>query len=173
MTDTILAVDPGLRGCGVAYFSREAFYPTPRLRWARYVRNPVRTGDGMDAIRAVAHEVGQQGPRSHVDLLAVEFPQVYAGAKAIGDPRDLLTLAAIDGAITIQCGREVLRYFPREWKGQVDPDVLIERVKDRLDPAELARVELPAAHLAHNVWDAVGIGLKAAGRFERRIVVTR
>ena len=172
---TILAVDPGVRGCGVALFVHSL--TGERLRRAAYVRNPHKTGDGMGEVESMARAVRDSFDRMACvtfDRLVLEFPQVYTGARAKGDPRDLLALAAVDGAI---CGfvhhTEAVRVLPREWKGQVDPDVLIERVKARLLPAEIAAVELPCASLAHNVWDAVGLGLFSVGRFHAHHVIAR
>ena len=168
---TIMSIDPGLRGCGVAFFCEGPSV----LDRAMYVRNPVKIGDDMMAIAEMGNAVANEANRwGHVDLIVVEFPQVYAGSKSIGDPRDLLTLAAIDGYI---CGLvscvEVRRYLPREWKGQVDPDAMIARIQGRLSPEEKARVDLCCKSLQHNIWDAVGIGLKACGRLDREMVIAR
>lgn len=169
----LMAVDPGLRGCGVAWFAEE------RLVGARYVKNPVAKGDGMDAVVAIADAVvlAGRGPVlfiQDVPQVAVEFPHVYPGSRAKGDPHDLLTLAAIDGAICAHWRPDSCRrLFPSEWKGNMDPDVLIQRVKGRLTPEELVCVELPAKSLQHNVWDAIGIGLFCIGRLDRKMVIAR
>jgi hypothetical protein len=173
---TILAVDPGLRGCGVACFDQAPtiYGSTEMLVWAKYVRNPVREGDSAAAIAAMAREVGRHSIFEPVDLLAVEFPQVYQGSKAKGDPRDLLTLAAIDGGILLSVShREARRYFPREWKGQVDGDVMLDRILARLSPSEVGRIERCPESLRHNVIDAIGIGLFAAGRLAAHKVIAR
>ena len=176
-----VGVDPGVRGCGLScWFDRQ-------LLQAVYVKNPVLKGDEMHALlgmgRAVANVVDavftNAIPR-HLNhpIVVVEFPQVYRGAQAKGDPRDLLALAAVDGAVVgilQQMFGEVEshRIFPREWKGQVDPDECVRRVQAKLTPKETALVELPCASLAHNTWDAIGIGLFAAGRFEAKHVFSR
>lgn len=164
----ILAVDPGVRGCGVAFFDGG------RLLWAKYVRNPAREGDDLRAIDLMAREVAKYRALSGVDVLALEFPKVYVGSKAKGDPHDLLTLAAIDGALVGHvCAPTLLRFFPREWKGQLDKDACAGRVRSRLDAGEVASIELPCTSLQHNVWDAVGIGLFAGGRFSPHRVIAR
>jgi hypothetical protein len=69
----------------------------------------------------------------------------------------------------------VTQFFPRDWKGTVDPDaVCIPRIKERLSATEHQKVQLPGAEdLAHNVWDGVGVGLKCLGRFEPRRVFAK
>jgi hypothetical protein len=60
---------------------------------------------------------------------------------------------------------------PRQWKGTVDKDVMIERIKTSLDLSEMKNVCLPKAKgLHHNVWDAIGIGLWASGRLSAKRV---
>jgi hypothetical protein len=184
----IVAIDPGIRGCGVALF-----WPGSHVHAARYVRNPERQGNGPAEIRAMALAVEsfvEDAGRSP-EAVVVEWPQVYQGSKQTGDPNDLLTLAAVDGAILALFAHvpEVRRYLPREWKGQVPANVCARRILERLTPAECARVDrLPlfveALDLAdrarreiggtdHNTIDAVGIGLKFVGRFEPHRVIMR
>ena len=54
----------------------------------------------------------------------------------------------------------VFKYKPHEWKGTVEKKVMELRIQKHLTTEELKIVELPAKSLAHNVWDAAGIGLK-------------
>ena len=161
----VVAVDPGLRGCGVSVFDDGV------LMRAQYMTNPEKTGDGMEAILAMAlmcyHEAEE---------VVVEFPHVYAGSKSKGDPHDLLVLAAIDGAIGAYASRDgakVRRIFPSEWKGQLDKDACWRRVEGRLTEPEKRAISWPCESLRHNVADSVGIGLFAVGRFERKMVIHR
>ena len=99
---------------------------------------------------------------------ACEFPQVYTQSKSKGDPNDLISLAAVDGAIADGCEGEVITLKPRDWKGQLHNDATDERIRGRLTAAEtkiLAECKCPPS-LLHNVVDAIGIGLKAVNRFE-------
>jgi len=55
---------------------------------------------------------------------------------------------------------EVFFVLPYEWKKQVPKSISSRRSEDALSEDERERVALPSAKgLAHNVWDAVGIGL--------------
>lgn len=150
-----LAVDPGIRGCGVSFFLDES------LHFAVYVKNTYVSGNGPAEARAVAQAVAQWP----ADVLVLEYPRIYPGPRQRGDPNDLLPLAGVVCALAALYPRaQIVRYFPRDWKGTVDPDVMIRRVQGRLTPEETARVVLPCQSLQHNTWDAVGIGLKAVGR---------
>ncbi len=175
-----LAVDPGIRGAGVALFVES------ELRAAAYVPSPLRTGNGPLECVAVAEAVDAWLAKSGCELgaldeLAVEWPQIYTAGKLVGDPNDLLPLAGVDVAIfarahsrrTSAAVLRVAHYLPHAWKGQIPKgEVFNERVLTRLTPAENLRIER-AGRLSHNVLDAVGIGLFHLGRFERRRVFPR
>jgi hypothetical protein len=78
-----------------------------------------------------------------------------------GDNNDLLNLATVIGGI-IQSFPEsnIVRFLPYKWKGNAKKETLEFKIKCNLKPSELNRIEIPRAKsLAHNVWDAVGIGL--------------
>lgn len=174
----MLSVDPGVKGCGVAWWSAhpddlERRFELSRARYVPAWKNGGAIPPLLDwelAALPVACE-------DHCDVLVLERPQVYA-RKLETDPADLVTLALIGGAIAGNlrsgegCGElRVVTYLPAEHKGQVpkpekstDPYIIAERAKKRLSPAELARVESCAPSLAHNVWDAIWLGLHHQGR---------
>ncbi|WP_237077344.1 hypothetical protein [Myxococcus xanthus] len=108
--------------------------------------------------------------------LVIELPRVYAASHQKGDQNDLIQLAGVVGMLGgsllgIDSRRSI---YPRDWKGSLDADAFIERIKQRLNAAEHLRVELPATSaLHHNVWDAIGIGLHALGRLAPRRVFPR
>jgi len=176
----LLAVDPGIRGCGVALF-RDG-----ELRAAAYVRNAVRKGNDFDAVLSLARSVrawvfpadpyfGSDGDRA-----VLEYPQVYTASKSKGDNNDLLPLAAVDGAIVALLpglpGVSATRVLPRDWKHTMAHEAVEARVLGRLSPSERAVLDealKDARSLGHNVIDAVGIGLHALGRFAPRKVIAR
>lgn len=186
----ILAIDPGIRGCGVALFD-----PTGELAFARYVRNSVKEGDGPAALVGMAHAVcatlaARLTLTSQIKTLIVEWPQVYRGPLLKGDPNDLLALAGVDGAIAALFPQADLRRFkPAEWKNQIPPNVCAMRIVNALKDHERPRFDRFDQFLAallkarasdeeiggtdHNTADAIGIGLKFVGRFERQRVIHR
>lgn len=166
----LLAVDPGIRGCGVAMFHRDR---KTMLR-AGYVRNTVTKGDDMAAVIAMAKAVRVwTGQGLYVDTVWVEWPRVYTAAKSKGDPNDLLPLAAVGSAVCVlHWDAAGHRVYPYEWKGQMSKEVCHARTLARMSKEELDRIETVGAK-DHNTYDAIGIGLHALGRFERKRVIAR
>lgn len=151
----IVAVDPGLRGCGVAIFERT------ELAAAAYVRNPVE-GSGPAAWLGVAVAVREwlSGRTPLSAALVLEKPQVYRAGQSKGDPGDLIELAGVDGAIAgIRSWSSATAYLPRVWKGQVPKEIHHARINGLLVPDERARIEPCPKSLMHNVFDAIGIGM--------------
>jgi hypothetical protein len=161
----LLAIDPGLRGCGVACFRdtgpAEGIAELLRAGYAAGSPNAVRSEAWLTTVRAVKEFVGSD----RVTELVVELPQVYRFSRSKGDPNDLIQLAAVVGALCEAFAPAQQRiYLPAEWKGQVSKDVLWERACKRLTPEEEGRVVCRQKTLLHNARDAVVLGLQALGR---------
>lgn len=141
----LLAVDPGKKGAGVAYFEGEV------LKRCAFV-----VGDGPFAV-ALAVSVWSGVP---VDDLVVEGQQVYGGFTA-QDPNDLLPLAQVVGGVFARV-RHHNRHnpLPRQWKGSVAKAIFTERLRSNLtdhEAALLSGLGLPK-RTEHNVLDAIGLG---------------
>lgn len=176
MAGRVIAVDPGIRGCGVAVFDWSSGAVYSELAKAEYVRNssvPDAPARALAAVLMAYAVMTAVGPVREDDQVVLEWPRVYwsrirSGA-ARGDPNDLLPLAAVCGALATRGVPHC--YAPSEWKGQLPKDVCRGRVRARLNAAE--REVLDAAEraagksLAHNVADAVGLGLHHLGRWAR------
>ena len=99
-----------------------------------------------------------------IQKFVVERPQTYRGRSAEGDTNDLLDLSIVVGCIVGQLAGHVELVRPAQWKGQVPKKTVhgtnpIElRSRGKLYAGE-GRIEIPNKKLAHNVWDAIGIGL--------------
>lgn len=153
----LLAVDPGLRGCGAATFVDN------RLERAWYCRNTERNERGPKAWR-------EMGLALHADLVtrglldihafATEYPQIYHSEHQIGDQDDIVQLACAAGAISaVIPAKHFVGYLPRYWKGQVPKKVHNLRVVCRLDEEEKTKLEPVPQQLRNNIIDAIGIGL--------------
>ncbi len=150
----ILAIDPGLRHCGLAVFNPLG----GELVFATLVRNPELKLRGprawLEMAEAVELVLKMAGFKA--STLVLEVPQVYFG-RSVGS--DLIELAGVDGAICYAVNPdEVFGYLPREWKGQVPKEIHNERVLKSLSPGERALLPKLPKSLAHNVTDAVGLG---------------
>jgi len=153
----LVSIDPGLKGCGMALWKGGL------LQKALYVPN-VPGGDFQEMQgRIVQLLPGFPVKISRDFLLAIELPQVYVTSRAKGDPNDLINLAVLVGALA-QTFREPQLFKPFEWKRNTPKPVMEGRILKRLSASEKTRIVLPIKSLAHNVIDAIGIGLHALGR---------
>jgi hypothetical protein len=149
----LLSVDPGLRGCGFAWWEGSD------LRYAGYAEG-IRDAKikGPPAWLAVAQSV-LVDPPGHLDRLAVETMRVYTGGKA--DPADLLELQGVAGCLVgLGAPRSVEGVPASAWKGQVPRDVLGARL-ERWTRAQgwWDRVRIPSRKTNLNdVMHAIGIG---------------
>lgn len=188
----ILALDPGIAGCGVAIVE---YAPRAELMEAAYVKNvhraddPLADADGMGLSVLEWARDGLRGLLNPISEVFAEWPRVYrAGRAKVGaDPNDLLLLTAVNASVVRALDVPASSVEPRQWKGTLgetpDGEYLVElrlRGEDGrpglLSANELACVRLPSAKsLAHNVWDAAGIGLHKLGRglMQRRRVIAR
>ena len=163
MSDILLSIDPGARGCGCAWWMW--FGEEWTLLHARYATGaegrgetgPVEWLAATEAVEAASRDVlGALRP----DVVAVERMQVYTRSR--GDPRDLLALSAIGGSLfrAFRDARPV-GPLPREWKGQVPRDVMGARVEKKVrDRGWWERIALPRrkTHL-NDVLHGIGVGL--------------
>ena len=163
----VLAVDPSLSATGVALVI--PYGMTHVLSAASLVKGGKTTDMLADRCRGVVHGI-MLSLVGVADVVVIERPRINVathGSKA--DPDDLIKLAILCGAIAhafSERGTTVMFVKPDAWKGQAPKDITTARAVARLSDAEMARVQLPsAASLQHNVWDAVGIGLWAVGRW--------
>lgn len=170
----VLAVDPGIRGCGAALFAGG------RLIECAYVASPCRGGERAAECATMASWVaGSYNGRYRVSELAVEWPRVYASriraGEAGADPNDLLALCGVNAALAaLLAPAAASSYAPSEWKGQMKKGPSHLRVESRLGAEEREVYEAGSLGCrGHNVRDAVGIGLHHLGRLDRKRVIAR
>jgi hypothetical protein len=149
----LLAIDPGLRGVGLAYFVDAT------LVHANYVPNTVE-GVGPAAWfgmgDAVYHYMKDRGYR--VDVYVTEYPQVYKVSP--GDPNDLIQIAAVAAACGCSFNLErAVGYRPRAWKGTTPKTRHHPRILAKLSDEEKATIAEKRKTYAHNVYDAIGLGI--------------
>ena len=161
MTSRVLAIDPGRRALGWAWFEERELFGLGLVRG--------KAGEGaVDLAQRTAAtiyaEIGLAAP-THV---VYERMQVYSGQRQKGDQADLIELAEIGGGVAALLAATSTPVLPRTWKGQVPKDVLEARVRKRLSGRELdlagKLLDAYPASLRHNAWDAVGIGLWSCDR---------
>ena len=156
----LLAIDPSVTCSGWAVFEDGRLVDAGILRAKNL----------SDAAKKI-NEFMQTRNR-FAETIAYELPQIYRGAQSKADPADIIKIAAVAGMWLVFCDDCSTGYSPHEWKGNVKKEVIHSRIHDRLDAHESERLrlclkEVPAS-LQHNAMDAVGIGLKELGRFEKK-----
>lgn len=165
-----MAIDPGLRGCGVAWghfdVKDKKYYIPGRLFGAGYV-----FGSGSAERAEAWHEMTEEICRLEVGphLLIIEMPQVYQGSKQKGDPNDLINLQGVVASLSerfrFEYNTKVWVRLPREWKGQAPKEVFQARLLDPtikspmlLTKEEQNAIQLsPQKKLDHNIYDAVAM----------------
>ncbi len=162
----LVAVDPGLRGCGVAVFRDGVLVD------ASYVRSACLKERGPVAWRlmvaALAAHVESVAPDA--TELVVELPQVYPQGRyrknvPFANPADLIELAAVVGGVATSSNATLaFALLPREWTGGVPKGERNTATEGQLAPEELAAYRPCVKSLRHNVTDAVGLGLHYLGR---------
>ncbi len=172
----LCAIDPGLRHCSYALFDGAV------LRQAGLVHNPAKTGNGpaawVEMGQAVARALDASTGAQCIGQLVIEGQKVYQASRqgrTVGaDPNDLIELSGVCGVLAVTVGEvaEVRRVMPSDWKGTTDKTICQLRVNKRLSDSEQLAILWPGAAgkdsaLAHNVYDAIGIGLHAVGRWSK------
>lgn len=166
MTVDLISLDPGLVCPAMAYFDHGKLVATRFIVTAEADEN-------RDWL-SIANEFWFDRPAldlSDLRLFVYERPKVYTRRKI--NQNSLLDLTGVAGAVLVRFmsnytswkSVERREYLPFQWKGNMEKKACNRLVKSRLAPEELRAVVLPRASLAHNVWDAIGVGLKALNRF--------
>lgn len=148
----VLAIDPGLRATGYAYF-----------RKAHLVRAGIKQcalPERADIAAVIGRELALDFLNQPLDALIVEVPQVYQPRLLKGDPNDLVSVALVAGCALQLPARVRRAVSPHQWKGNVHKRIHHRRLLTSLTPLELGLLEamdVPTS-LQHNVLDAVGLG---------------
>lgn len=161
MATRVIAIDPGLQGCGVALFDDT----TNLLLRAQYI-----AGEPSVVVRTILD--GSVFPYR----VAIEMPRTYGGRAARGDTNDVVRLAAAVGVMTATFmlqGASVTNPLPQEWKGgSIPKPVSHKRIRARLTGFERVLLEhglhRVSAKRGLDILDAVGIGLWHCGRMEKK-----
>lgn len=168
----IVAIDPGVRGCGVAVFTDDTM-----LFRADHVKSAFTKGNDAAACVAMALAVTgwvirlQVIPWDERHTLVLEWPRIISASRQRAEKRnidqnDLLALVGVDCAIAMayQETMNLVTVFPDEWKGNTPKKIMNARAWGRLSTDEQSRVDSPSNH---NTLDAVGLGLHQLGRMKR------
>lgn len=168
----VISVDPGLWDSGVAVWVRLDNNKCV-LHWAGLVTLSKKT-PREKAPRIMAERIFQTvfecSPRAIFEWV-IEYPQHYTakrktaeGVQTVIDVAEHLS-ARVRG--TTLAGETAAMVRPSQWKGQLPKHIHHDRINQAITKKEVNRIDWPAPHLVHNVWDAVGIGLFYTKRHRR------
>lgn len=170
----LIAIDPSMTRIGVAIFD------DGDLTHTHVVRGSTPTDmDRVERIGRIAQETLALFAHEACEHMVFEWPQIYERAKSKGDPNSIMLLAGVCAAIGAQMqiahGTQLHSYKPKEWAGNVPKDTTVSgckfspravRIRRRLSIQELVVWDLAKYD---DEIDAIGIGLKWLGRYEKRI----
>lgn len=157
----LVAIDPGANS-GWAVFANEY-----RGRPDQFPAVLVRCGLGWDSMRSAYGGEGY-GPGFVFDTAVIEKPRIYPGGRT-KNPNDLIEVAVSAGEWAGRLsGVSITFVTPSEWKGQVPKPIHHRRIRAQLTEAEgevlNAGIGDYPPSKAHNIVDAVGLGLWTVGR---------
>lgn len=173
----VLALDPGIRYPACALFVSGTLAAAGRVKLPGAWTKLPMAQRCLEIAKACRTWLGDKSVYDTKLDYVFEWPKVYAGKKAKGDPADLFPLTGVGMAVAgllndVIHELNVHSYLPREWAGNIPKStkgnpldsIRGQRVWGRLSDAEKAVVVL-----SHDALDAVGIGLKFLGRYERQM----
>ena len=152
----LISIDPGVHHCGVALWEDgELVYA-----WLAGSKKAKKGSTWRDTVRAVELGVLEVVPQlDYVTELAIEKPNANHRNKK-GDPQNIVNLAFVAGAVSAAFADSLessVEYLPSDWKKTVPKPVMKKRIEKRLRGDEPSRI---AKRATHDVFDAIGIGLK-------------
>lgn len=155
----VLTVDAGIVGTGWCFWEDIAGKPN-----AYGVINPP-SKQWQEKAHLIAEEIDIVCGMYQVHSVVIEFPSVWNTAKseASAHKGDLFKLTYLIGLIAGIVQKRTMQYnpdieipllvFPYQWKGQLNKDIVIERIQKKLG----------IAVFSHDA-DAIGMGLGLTGR---------
>jgi hypothetical protein len=163
--DRMLGIDPGLSGTGLALFERDAQRLMQPVKTE--VFTPKKSSGFIDKSLQIINHILYHYVMPGESLIQVhgvmEFPAYQEGAsRQMGwKTGDLQKLTYLVGAIAhgVPWCRLTL-VMPRDWKGQLPKEVVMNRLIRDLGAETCQRLEVKT-----HAWDALGIGQHILGRF--------
>jgi hypothetical protein len=157
---SLVSIDPGIKGLALAVWD-------PCLIEVRLLPLAKAATFGKRDLWQPGRDYHLGGVDEVVLEKMVHYPG-QRGARADAVANDLIDLTAVSCLLAGSLHpREISFLTPQEWKGNVPKEVMQRRIEKALSGPELALLEAACkgvGALAHNLWDAVGIGLKHLGR---------
>jgi RNase H-fold protein (predicted Holliday junction resolvase) len=144
----LVAIDPGVRACGVACFSGK------QIAYATWMKG---------GPSEVAHRIVSLFEEYEKPYIVIETPIVVRGRAFRGQTKSLLQLSQAVGELTgaLRVLDFTVDHVPvNVWKRNTPTEALHARLMlpGVLSPAEHAVIDWPAPSYRHNVTDAIALG---------------
>ena len=169
----LLALDPSSNRCGVAIFLDGVLIVADVVTVPKNDKHKCPMRQAVDMSARVALWCADY----KITSLVVEWPKIRSATKAKGDPNHNVPLAGVCVGAALALGLSVEAchaYLPKEWTASVPKNETVKgakkspraiRIKSRLHGTEL---KIWQGVKYHDTIDAIGIGLKYLGRYERQ-----
>ncbi len=143
-----LFIDPGAKNAGAAIFEDKELVSA----WLARGKNWQETADDVFKYVPVPQVV---------ETIVIERMQIYKDTP-LAHANDCITLSLMSGRVAGMFPNcNVIEYTPAKWKGGTPKAIMTERIIGLLSQDELDRITVPKAKsLMHNVYDAVGLGIR-------------
>ena len=152
----LLSIDPGKQHLAYALWQRDA------LTRAHLIRLPqsMRTASKWERAIYFYEEIRDFLPEREFEIALedMEFRNIAAANNVI----ELQAIAAITTGLLMP--EAVTYYRPSQWKGSVSKGGTKAHVERTLTSAERLLIPKLPPSLIHNVYDAIGIGVRHLGR---------
>jgi hypothetical protein len=150
--------------CGLSYVGAAIFeYSDKKLLDCYYIDTSIDNRDSAEQTADLIHKVLDVFKDNLEEaLIVVEYPEQYSHSPAPRAP--VQGLACTGGGIVCMLKRstnKVKFLLPKEWKGQVPKDIMLDRIVNKLNDTEKSVLESKKLIKSkkHNVIDAIGLGL--------------
>lgn len=162
MEETVITIDPGIRGTGLAIWSLKN-WETDTVPLATFVITPPSDEEWVIAIGTIFDQIDPIFDEYKVVKAYCEFPQYFSSGKGHAATSDgkIFKLACLVGVFMgIMLVKNCI-LFPinvTAWKGQLPKEAVISRLI-RIEP------KLSQLNIDSHAWDAVGIAFHLKGKF--------
>lgn len=151
---TIITIDPGIRGTGIAVWSMDDWL-SETIPIKTYVITPPSDEDWVFAIADIYDKIEPILETHNVKKAYCEFPQYFTSGKghsatAKGDIYKLSCLVGVFMGMMLAKQTVLIPVYVTSWKGQLTKEAVIARLVKR-EP------KLLTLGIDTHAWDAVGI----------------
>lgn len=158
-----MSLDPGVKGTGVALWNMETWGQEGSMPVDVFNIVPGPGSSWLGVAHGMAEDYRKVFQNFNIARVDSEFPQFFDSAgghstAARGDLQKLTFIVGVYAGITWDFKAIWYPWLVNEWKGQLSKEIVERKILRRIPEVTKLGVE-------SHMWDAIGIGLHAQGRF--------